>query len=83
MYCSEKQGSSEKCFVTPGETTAGPAHETWFTVTRPTARMISNITNPVLLWATKTFPSDHLQTASYITPKNRKGTANTLLAKSS
>lgn len=48
-YYSEKQGSSEKWSAISAETTAGPAHEIWFTVTRPTAGVISNITYTVLL----------------------------------
>lgn len=65
----------------PGETTAGPAHEVWFTVTCPTAGIISNITYAALLQATKTSPSDSLQMASCVTHKSRKVTANTILAK--
>jgi len=81
-YCSEKQGNSE-CSVIPGEATAGPAHETWFSVTHPIAGIVSNATYTVLLWATETSPSDSLQAASYIIHKNRKDIANILLAKSS
>lgn len=80
-YYSEKQGSTETSTVIPGETTAGPAHEVWFTVACPTAGIISNVTYAALLQATKTSPSDSLQMANCVTHKNRKDAENTLLAK--
>lgn len=81
--CSEKQGWSEKWSVTPRETTAETAHDTQFTVPHLTAGIISNITHTVSLRATKASPSGSLQTVSFVTHKNRKDIANTILAKSS